>query len=287
MHSIDFRGNSCAKSGIDLALHDLMGKALSVPVSVLLGGMARTRIPVSVEIAGGPPEGMAQLCRDCMKKNIRAFKAKIGGVPELDAERLAAIREAIGPEASLRADANQGFSVKEAITLCRRADDFGVGLELLEQPTLAWDLDGMAHVRSSVDTLIEADEACYTVHDAMNIVRRGAADVLNIKIAKAGGLLQAKKIAAVAEAAGLKYVLGTAFGLAPKIAAKLHLAASAAEALDAVEFTELILHNSLGGDGISSAFTLPLDDDGCLGVPTGPGLGTPLDDELVSRYTIG
>ena len=286
MHSIDFRGNSCARSGIDLALHDLVGKALSVPAHVLLGGASRTRIPVSVEIGGGPPEAMAKLCVECMGQNILAFKAKIGGVPELDAERLKAIREAVGPEVSLRADANQGYSVKEAIQLCRLAEKYGVGLELLEQPVAAWDIEGMAQVRASVDTLIEADEAAYSIHDVMNLIRRNAVDVINVKIGKAGGLLSGKKIAALAESAGLKLVLGTAWGLAPGIAAKLHLAASSPHAVDAVEFSELILHDSLAAADIRRSFSLPLGDDGCLAVPTGPGLGTPLDPELVDRYTM-
>ena len=286
MHLIDFRGNSCAKSGIDLALHDLVGKSLSVPAGVLLGGQAHDRIRVAVEIAGGPPEGMAKLCLDCMEKNVRAFKAKIGGVPDADAERLVAIRKAIGPDASLRADANQGYSVKEAIRLCRIAEKNDVNLELLEQPVAAWDIEGMASVRSSVDTLIEADESAYSIHDVMNLIRRGAVDVINIKIGKAGGLLNSKKIAALAESAGLKYVLGTAFGLAPKIAAKLQLAASSPVALDAVEFTELLLHGSLAGGPHADAYSLPLEEDGCMPVPKGAGLGIELDESAVERYSI-
>ena len=286
MHSVDFRGNSCAKSGIDLALHDLVGKALSVSAGVLLGGLTHDRIRVAVEIAGGPPEDMAKLCVSCIEQNVLAFKAKIGGIPEADAVRLVAIRRAIGPDASLRADANQGYSVKEAIRLCRLAEKNDVNLELLEQPVAAWDIEGMASVRSSVDTLIEADESAYTIHDVMNIIRRGAADVINIKIGKAGGLLNGKKIAAIAESAGLKYVLGTAYGLAPKIAAKLQLAASSSVALDAVEFTELLLHGSLAGGQHADLYSLPLDGDGCLPVPTGPGLGIELDKSLVERYSI-
>jgi L-alanine-DL-glutamate epimerase-like enolase superfamily enzyme len=159
-------------------------------------------------------------------------------------------------------------------------------LELLEQPVAHWDLEGMAQVRSSVDTLIEADEAAYSIHDVMNLIRRGSVDVINIKIGKAGGLLHAKKIAALAEAAGLNYVLGTAFGLAPKIAAKLQLAACSTGAMDAVEFTELLLHESLADAAGSAVFSLPLDADGCMPVPTGPGLGVTLNEDLVERYTV-
>lgn len=227
---------------------------------------------------------MAGLARQCIDKNPFAFKAKIGGIPEEDVERLTAMRKAVGPSASLRADANQGCSAKEAIRLCRRAEALGVGLELLERPVCAWNVDGMAEVRRAVDTMIEADESAYTIHDVMNLARRGAADVINIKIGKAGGLLHAKKIAAVAEAAGMSVVFGTAYGLAPKIAAKLQLAASIPSGGGAVEMTELILHPSLAS--LDSGYALPLPDDGCLPVPTGPGLGIELDDEAVEAHSV-
>jgi L-alanine-DL-glutamate epimerase-like enolase superfamily enzyme len=285
MGLIDYRGNSCAKAGIDLALHDLMGKALNVPVSTLIGGRHIDRIPVAVEIAGGPPDAMAEACLDFMAKGVRAFKPKIGHEPRADADRLLAIREAVGPEVSIRADANQGYTPKEAIALCRLAEKHGVGLELLEQPVSAWDLQGMALVRRSVDTLIEADEGCYSIHDAVQIVRHEAADVLNIKIAKAGGLYQAKKIAAIAEAAGLQCVLGTAFGLGIEMAAKLHLAAATVTVDSAVEFTEIGLHENLLLAPHDSALALPLED-GCLPVPDGPGFGVTLAVDRVEAYTL-
>lgn len=285
MNVIDFRGHSCAKAGLDLALHDLIGKALGVTVGTLLGGRHSARVPVSVEIAGGPPDAMADECQRFMKQGVRAFKAKVGGHPDEDAERLQVIRDAVGPYVSLRADANQGYTPKEAIRLCRLAERHDVGLELLEQPVAAWDLQGMALVRRSVDTLIEADEGCYTAHDAMQLVRHEAVDVINIKIGKAGGLLHAKKIAAVAEAAGLKCVLGTAFGLGLEMAAKLHLAASIPGVLDAVEFTEIGLHPNLLAPPHDALLALPLED-GCLPVPDGVGLGVVLDAAAVQHHTL-
>jgi len=285
MHHIDYRGNSCAKSGIDLALHDLMGKALGVPISALIGGRHKKRIPVAIEIAGGSPDDMANACVKYTKQGVRAFKPKIGGDPDKDADRLRAIREAVGPGVSMRADANQGYTAKEAIRLCRLAERHDVGLDLLEQPVQAWDLQGMASVRRSVDTLIEADESCYTIHDAMQIIRHEAADVLNIKIGKAGGLYNAKKITALAEAAGLQCVLGTAFGTGIERAAKLHLAASTVKMVDAVEFTEIGMHSSLLAPPHDTLLSLPLED-GCLPVPDGPGCGVALDEEQVRKVSM-
>ena len=285
LHRIDYRGNSCAKSGIDLAVHDLIGRALGAPVSDLIGGSHKQRIAVAIEIAGGAPADMAAACVAYMDKGVRAFKPKIGGYPDRDVDRLRAIRDAVGPDVSLRADANQGYSPKEAIRLCRLAEKHDVALELLEQPVAAWNLQGMAQVRAAVDTLIEADESCYTPHDAMQIIRHEAADVLNIKVAKAGGLYNAKKIAALAEAAGLGCVLGTAFGLGVKVAAKLHLAASTIGMLDAVEFTEIGLHEGLLAPPHDVQLALPLED-GYLPVPTGPGFGVELDQEKLRQFSL-
>lgn len=280
---IDYRGNSCAKAGIDMALHDLVGKFLNVPVSALLGGRHKSRVMVAVEIAGGTPDEMARECVAFVDRGVRAFKPKIGADPDADADRLRAIREAVGPDVSIRADANQGYTRKEAIRLCRLAERYDVRLELLEQPVAAWDLQGMASVRQSVDVPIEADESCYTIYDAMQIVRHDAADVLNIKLGKAGGLYNAKKIAAIAEAAGLRCVLGTGFGLGLEVAAKLHLASSTMTVTDAVEFTELGLHSNLLAAPHDRALALPLSD-GCLLVPDGPGLGVELDEEKLPLF---
>jgi L-alanine-DL-glutamate epimerase-like enolase superfamily enzyme len=285
MHLIAFRGNTCARSAIDLALHDIVGKALGASAAVLLGGHRRERVPCSVEIAGGPPDEMAAECVSLMGQGVRAFKLKIGGYPDADANRMQAVREAVGKDVSLRADANQGYSPKEAIAFCRLCETRGLGLELLEQPVAVWDLHGMAQVRRSVDTLIEADEACYSVHDAMQIVRHEAADVLNVKLGKAGGFLEAKKIAALAESAGLRCVLGTAFGLGVEIAAKCHLFASTESVADAVEFTEVKLHANLLQRPHDRLLSLPLDD-GCMQLPTGPGLGVELDDLAVQQHRL-
>jgi L-Ala-D/L-Glu epimerase len=280
---LDFRGHTCARSGLDMALHDLAGKVLGTSVAVLLGGAHKRSVPVAIEIAGGPPQAMAAECLSFMARGVRAFKPKIGGHPDQDAERLCAIREAVGPSVSLRADANQGYTPKEAIRLCHLVAEQRVDLELLEQPVPAWDLQGMAFVRRAVAVPIEADESCYSMQDAMEIVRHEAADVLNVKLGKAGGFQNAKKIAAIAEAAGLRCVLGTAFGLGLEVAAKLHLASSTMTVVDAVEFTELGLHPNLLAPPDDVRLGLPLAD-GDLPVPDGPGLGVVLDEEAMEPY---
>jgi L-alanine-DL-glutamate epimerase-like enolase superfamily enzyme len=287
--ALAWRGNSCARAGIDLALLDLMGKATGQPVGALIGGIHHARLPVSKEIGGGDPDDMAAFCVELMEhQNIRAFKAKIGGNPQVDADRLRAMRQAIGPQASLRADANQGYrTAKDAIRFCHLCEKYDVDLELLEQPVGYQNLDGMALIRRSVEALIEADEGCYTLQDAMLLIRHEAVDVLNIKIGKAGGITNSKKIAAVAEAAGLCTVVGTALGLGPERAAKLHLASSTPTMLPHVEFSELTLHGALLVDEDERRYSAPIEEDGCLPVPTGPGLGITMDEEKVAAHTLG
>ena len=140
-------------------------------------------------------------------------------------------------------------------------------------------------MRAAVDVLIEADESAYSPHDVVQIIRAQAADVINIKIAKAGGLHQAKKIAAVAEAAGLECVIGTAWGLGVKVAAKLHLAAATRSLRHGVEFTELMLHDLLLA-GPQAADLAPPLTDGYLNVPLGPGLGVTLDEAKIRTHQL-
>lgn len=283
MERINFRENSSAKSGIDMALHDLVAKARGISVCEMLGGRKRERIPVAIEIGGGSPEDMANECLKYMKQNVKAFKPKIGAYPKDDVARLIAIREAVGPDISLRADANRGYTVDEAIELCRLAEQHNVNLELLEQPVDFHDLPGMARIRQNVNTPIEADEACFGPHDAAACVRENAADVLNIKVSKAGGLHNSMKIHQIAQDAGLATVIGTAFGTGVTIAGKLHLAAAIGNFSGAVEFTELGIHGPLLKGQLNTDLALPLDPDGCLPVPTGPGLGVELDDAQVQE----
>ena len=251
----------------------------------LIGGSGRRQVLTVMEVAPGTADGMARQCAEWVQQGVRGFKAKVGAIPEHDVERLAAIRAAVGPEIMLRADANQGYTPKEAIRLCRMCERRDLGLELLEQPVPKWDLAGMAQVRAAVDVLIEADEAAYTPHDVVQIVRAQAADVINIKIAKAGGLYQSKKIAAVAEAAGLECVIGTAWGLGVKVAAKLHLAAATRSLRDGVEFTELMLHDLLLA-GPQAADLAPPLSDGYLNVPLGPGLGVTVDEQKLRAHEL-
>jgi L-alanine-DL-glutamate epimerase-like enolase superfamily enzyme len=270
--------NVLATSGIDLALHDLIGKALGIPVCDLLGGCHQDKILASTEVPRGIPEKMAEHSYEYYKLGVRGFKAKIGSDPVRDANSLKAMRDILGSEVSLRADANQAYTPKEAIRLCDLCVKLDVDLELLEQPTKKWDLDGMARITKTVDIPIEADESAFSLFDVMRIIKKGAADVINAKVAKAGGFYGVKKWAAVAESAGLETVVGTEWGIGSQIAAKLHLGGSTKTIHPVIEFTEIMIHDTL----LSEPLKL---EDGYLAVPRGPGLGLELDEEKVEIHS--
>ena len=266
-----------AASGLDLALYDLLGKSTNVSVSKLIGGCQKDKILLSTEVPRGTPEKMAEHSYEYYQQGVRGFKAKIGSDPVQDAKSLKAMRDILGDKVSLRADANQSYTPKEAIQLCRLVEKYDVDLELLEQPTKKWDLDGMARVTKAVEIPIEADESAFSLFDVMNIIKKGAADVINAKVAKAGGIYGVKKWSAVAESAGLAAVIGTEWGVGCQIAAKLHLGASTRNIHPVIEFTEIMIHDTL--------LNKPLElKDGYLEIPQGPGLGLELDEEKIKLY---
>ena len=268
-----------ATSAINYALYDIMGKALKVPLYTLLGGMYKNKVLASIEVPRGPPEEMATHSLEYYKLGIRGIKAKVGSDPDRDANSLKAIRDALGDKISLRADANESYTVQGAIRLCRLAEKYDTGLELLEQPVLNSDLDGMGRVARAVDIPIEADESAFSLYRVHEILKKDACDIINTKCSKAGGISGVKKWAAVAESAGKPIVIGTEYGLGIMVAAKTHLGGAIKNADPVVEYTEIMLHDLLLKEPLKL-------DDGYIKVPTKHGIGVELDEEKIEKYTV-
>ena len=264
-------------SGIDLALHDLAGKILGVPVYTLLGGCRREKVLAGIEVPRGTPEQMAEHSYEYFQQGIRGIKAKVGSDPVRDAECIVAIREKLGAGISLRADANCGYTLSEAKSFCKLVEASGAGLELLEQPLETHDLAGFRELRNATALPIEVDESAYSLSMVQLILKHDAADIINTKCAKAGGIKGVTEWAAVAEASHRPIVIGTEWGLGLKVAAKLHLGAAIKNADPVVEFTEMMIHELL----LKEPLRL---EDGYLRVPTGPGLGLELDDEKIEAF---
>ncbi len=268
-----------ASAAINYALYDILGKALNVPLYILLGGLFRTKVLASVEVGRGTPEDMAARSMEYYKQGVRGIKAKVGTDPDRDAKSLKAIREALGDEISLRADANRGYTIQEAIRLCKLAEEYDVGLELLEQPIHNTDWEGARRIVSAVDIPIEADEAANSLQQVYQLLKNGTCDIINTKCSKAGGISGVKKWAAVAEAASKSIVIGTEYGLGGIVASKVHLGCAIKNANPIVEFTEIMLHDLL----IKEPLVLK---DGYIDVPTGPGIGWEFDNNKIEKYTV-
>lgn len=268
-----------AIAAINYALYDILGKALNLPLYTLLGGLCRNKVLASIEVPRGLPEQMAAHSLEYYQQGIRGIKAKVGVDPDRDAKSLKAIREALGDKISLRADANQGYTIQQAIRLCKLAEEYKVGLELLEQPIASSDLDGIGRVVKAVDIPIETDESADSLYQVFQILKNDACDLINTKCSKAGGITGVRKWAAVAESARKNIVIGTEYGLGSIVASKVHLGCAIKNADPVVEFTEIMLHDLL--------LKKPLElKDGFIEVPTGPGIGWEFDDEKIKKYTV-
>lgn len=199
--------NSSAKAAVDMALYDLYGQLYHIPVYKLLGG-ARKTIVTDITVSVNPPEQMAQDARDAVRRGYDTIKVKVGVDPSLDVARLTAIRSAVGPDIRIRIDANQAWAPKQAVRILDQMEEKGLGLELVEQPVKAADFDGLKYVTEHSGIPVLADEAVFSPEDALRIMQYHAADMINIKLMKCGGLYNAQKIAAAAEIYGCECMLG-------------------------------------------------------------------------------
>lgn len=270
------------KSGVEIALWDILGKASGQPVYRLLGGAVRDRIPIKMSVSGASPERASEIAEWAVNKGLSALKVKVGIEPQGDIERVAAVRKVVGPNFRVGIDANGGWSVRVAIQTIRRIVEQS-NIFFAEQPVSAVNLDWLAEVRRNVTVPVMADESCNTPQDAIAIVRQGAADILSAYVGKGGGIGPARKVTAIAEAAGLTCTVGSNLELGVASAAMAHLAASS-PGVGAEDFPCDILgplgyaHDMLAN---------PIEyRDGAVYVPQGPGLGVELDEKLIAKYRV-
>lgn len=271
--------NPFTKSGVEIALWDILGKALNTPVYRVLGGPVRDFVTTKFSVSGLAPEKSAEIAAWAVSQGFRTMKVKVGIEPEEDVARVRAVREAIGPDIRLGVDANGGWSTRVAIQTIRRLEEFNI--YFAEQPVPALDVSWLADVRRHVNVPVMADESVYTLQDAMAVVRAGAADVLSVYIGKGGGIGPARKVAAVAEAAGLTCTIGSNLEMGIASAAMIHLA-MATPGIGAEEFPCDILSPFLyEGEFLAE----PLQIEAGSARPfERPGLGVELDEEKVAHF---
>ena len=200
--------NLIAKGGIDLALWDIMGKSLGLPVYKLLGGLYEKKIRATYTLTIDTPEKMAEQALFRKNQGYQTLVVKIGRDPETDLERLKQVRGAVGPQLNIRLDANEAYTPKQAIRIIRKMEPYDP--EFVEEPVKRWDIEGMAAVTRASDVAISSDESNTTVDSVRKLIDAQAVDIINIKISKNGGLYRSKKIAALAESAGIPCLVGGA-----------------------------------------------------------------------------
>jgi L-alanine-DL-glutamate epimerase-like enolase superfamily enzyme len=215
--------NTSAKAAVEMALWDLFGQLYHAPLYRLFGGSRRT-LQTDITISVNDPETMAQDASEAAARGYRVLKIKVGGQSALDVERLTAVREAVGEEIILRADANQAWDAAQAIRLLDQIQAAGVNLSLVEQPVAAYDIEGLKAVTDARIVPVMADESVFSPRDALQVLHRNAADFLNIKLMKTGGLREAFRIADLAELYGVACGVGCMLETALCVNAAVHVA---------------------------------------------------------------
>ena len=272
-------GNNFAKSGVDMALYDLLGKSLGVPVCDLIGG----RFHNEFEMVGGMgifvPEEMAQKAVEFVNQGHKTLKIKIGDSDiDKDVERVRLVREAVGDSIKIRVDANAWYSRADAIRVIRRIEKYN--LDNIEQPLADWDLEGMAAITAKVDTPIMADESVHNLWDAYRIVKDKVADIIKIKFAKIGGFYKAQQVINLCEAAGVPVVIGNGLNTSIMGSAELNLACSHKQIIQGGEF---VGPAKLKEDLVKDPLVMK---DGKYVLRDKPGLGIEVDEEKINKSKI-
>lgn len=197
--------NSTIKSAFDMALYDLLGKAVELPLYVLLGGGKRS-FWTDNTIGLAEPDYMAKKARNYKDQGFKAIKVKLGTTHDLDIERIKKVRKAIGNELPIRIDANQGWDYRTAVNVLKDLEPMGI--EYCEQPIAYWDHENMRRIREQSSIGIMADESLFDHHDAFRLASMGCCDFFNIKLAKSGGINTALRINSIAEGSGIRCMVG-------------------------------------------------------------------------------
>lgn len=283
------KGYPYAKSAVEFAAYDLAGQALGVPVHTLLGGCARTRVPVTHSLGLISVEEAAQEAAKVAAEGIRTIKIKIGVDPKRDLEVVKAVRDAAGPQMELCVDANEGYKTPgEAVVILREMEK--CRLKYVEQPCMG--IERIAEVARAIDTPVMADESAWNSHDVIQIVAQHTIDIVSIYTTKPGGLYRAMEVAAVCRAAGIICNVNGSIETGVGNLANVQLAAAApAVTLSCVIPVSTPASAQKGQVGgiyyTDDLLTEPMRfTDGTIEVPTAPGMGIAVDLKKIETYRV-
>jgi L-alanine-DL-glutamate epimerase-like enolase superfamily enzyme len=265
--------NPSAVAAFDMALYDILGKVAGLPLFRLFGG-DKTRFETDITTGIDTPAAMAEETKGYAGRGYHTLKVKVGLNPDDDIARIQAIREAIGSDINLRIDANQGWTVPQAIYALRHMEKFRI--QLVEQPVLASDVTGLKAVRTASPIPIMADEACFLPTDAVRLVRAEACDYFNIKLMKAGGIANAVRIAHIADAADIRCMVGCMLETRVALTAAAHVVASQANII----YADLDGNADHTADPVVDGMTVKA---GVVTMPEKPGLGCDVDPAYLRK----
>jgi L-alanine-DL-glutamate epimerase-like enolase superfamily enzyme len=272
------KANNPGIGALEMACWDIVGKACGQPLVNLFGGRVRDEAEYFYYLSQNNPGAMAEDAKAGLKRGFRSFYLKAGSPDlEIDVARVAAVRTALGRKGAIRVDANEAWSTTGAIKALRLMEQFDI--ELAEQPVLGSNLDEMAYLRRRISMPLLANESSWTRYMQLEVIKKGAADVVSVDNQMDGGLMNLKTSAGLCEVAGLpvlKHSLGE-LGIAMYAAA--HVIASSPNFL----YASQSYASFLADDIIEGCDALPYQD-GKLAVPTGPGIGVSLDRDKLERY---
>jgi L-alanine-DL-glutamate epimerase-like enolase superfamily enzyme len=262
----DIKGNSSLKAGINMALYDIIGKMAGIPLFRLLGGY-REKIATSVTIGLNNTNLMVEKAKQIVSDGFKFIKIKCGINADDDIENIIAISEAVGPTIKLRLDANEGYSVEEALRIVKTLEKNAVAIEMLEQPTKANYLYSLKDVARQCSVPIMADETALTLRDSFKLVRLEIADMINIKLMKIGGITNAIKANALAELADVPVMVGCMNESMAAMSAGVHFACAFrnveyADLDSALDFTNDV---AKGGARYEDGYVIPSERPG-LGI---------------------
>ena len=267
-----------AIAAVEMALVDLKGRALDLPVHSLLGGRVKNEVTFNAWIGTVPPDRAAREAMGWLGRGFRSAKIKVSGTGPDGIARVAAVRAAVGDRMALRVDFNESLTLSEAVPFIRLLEPYD--LTLVEQPIPRGEIAGLAEIRRAIGIPLMADESVTGPASLVEIIRREAADLVKVKVMKQGGLLRTLAMVELASAAGLRVVVGHGFGLTLSTLAEATVAAVSDAVIDGCEAAGPL---KMAGDVVVEPVQL---DSGVIRLGDHPGFGATVDPDALKRYRV-
>ncbi|WP_088011976.1 dipeptide epimerase [Gottfriedia acidiceleris] len=215
--------NTSAKAAMEIALYDALCQYFNLPLYQYLGGRTN-HLKNDMTVSVGTVDEMCHDAMQIIKDGFSVLKIKVGKDWSTDIERIMAIREKVGTDITIRVDANQGWTPRQAVSIIKELEHLNSKIELIEQPVHAGDIDGLKFVKQNVNIPIMADESLFSPQDALRLIKEDAVDLLNIKLMKTGGIRRALQIADIAERANIPCMIGSMMETSVSVLAAAHIA---------------------------------------------------------------